>query len=161
MILTLETKNQGMEEEKKTVEEKHALLTNQIRQAFQLENDNLNGQFQKLKGDLVELSSFTSQKDEMSMQLSQIKSLLDKKEIDYRETIHGLERKVLQDKVQGGVTLESNEKRDVAEGQRGRCKLPKGGRPANGRNHQKSNSRKHVYLRTTQENESQNDRVYH
>jgi hypothetical protein len=46
----------------------------------------------------VELSSFSAQRDEMGLQLKQTKALLEKKENDYRETVHGLERKVLQDK---------------------------------------------------------------
>ncbi|KAJ3301241.1 hypothetical protein HDV03_001180 [Kappamyces sp. JEL0829] len=98
MISGLEAKNKVLEEEKKLVEEKCKFEVDNIQSVTQLEIDNLSFQCQKLKSDLVELSSFSAQRDEMSQQLKQTKAFLEKKEVEYRETVHSLERKVLQDK---------------------------------------------------------------
>lgn len=124
MISGLEAKNKVLEEEKKLVEEKCKFEVDNIQSVTQLEIDNLSFQCQKLKSDLVELSSFSAQRDEMSQQLKQTKAFLEKKEVEYRETVHSLERKVLQDKVRPSAHgLEPNEKRDAAESQRGSRKL--------------------------------------
>lgn len=64
----------------------------------QEEIESLNLQISKYKVELSELAIFSQQKQEIDDQLKQFKILLEKKEHEYRDTIHGLERKVLQDK---------------------------------------------------------------
>lgn len=99
MIASLESRNKSLEEDKRTSEEKFKSQLEYLHQTSQQEIENLTFQCQKLKNDLVELSTFSAQKDEMGQQLKQTKAYLEKKEVEYRETIHALERKVLQDKV--------------------------------------------------------------
>jgi molecular chaperone DnaK (HSP70) len=48
--------------------------------------------------ELSELNSFTEKKAEMENQLKYSKNLREKKEVEFKETINNLERKVLHDK---------------------------------------------------------------
>ncbi|KAJ3261615.1 hypothetical protein HK103_005453 [Boothiomyces macroporosus] len=98
MIASLENKNRTLDQEKKDLELHYQTLIANVERSSQMELDNLNQQCQKFKAELVELSSFSAQKDDMEEQLKQFKILLEKKENEYRETVHNLERKVLQDK---------------------------------------------------------------
>jgi peptidoglycan hydrolase CwlO-like protein len=99
MINTLEARNKVLEEEKRVVDERSKAQLEYLHTTSQQEIENLTFQCGKLRTDLNELSSFSVQKDDMSLQLKQTKAFLEKKEQEYRETIHVLERKILQDKV--------------------------------------------------------------
>ena len=105
MITSLESRNKTLEDEKRTTEDRCKAQLEYLHSSTQQEIDNLNFQCGKLKTDLIELSSFSAQRDEMSLQLKQTRAFLEKKEQEYRETIHGLERKVLQDKVTRLIVL--------------------------------------------------------
>ncbi|KAJ3269363.1 hypothetical protein HDV01_001477 [Terramyces sp. JEL0728] len=124
MIANLENKNRTLDQEKRDMELHYQTQIANLEKSSQLEQENLNQQCQKFKTELVELSSFSAQKDDMEEQLKQFKILLEKKENDYRETIHNLERKVLQDKVFKILCLEPNETRNAAKSKRGSCKFP-------------------------------------
>ncbi|KAJ3324013.1 hypothetical protein HDV06_000989 [Boothiomyces sp. JEL0866] len=100
MIASLESKNRTLDQEKRDMELHYQTQLANLEKSSQLELENLNQQCQKFKAELVELSSFSAQKDDMEEQLKQFKILLEKKENEYRETVHNLERKVLQDKSQ-------------------------------------------------------------
>jgi hypothetical protein len=60
--------------------------------------ENLSQKCTKYKLELLELTLFTEQKAALEQELVNAKTLLEKKELDFKDTIHSLERKVLQDK---------------------------------------------------------------
>ena len=99
MISALENKNRALDTEKRDTEAKAKQELDYLQRTSQEEIENLNNQCIKYKSELAELSTFSRQKTEIEEQLKQSKQLLDRKEHDYRDTIHNLERKVLQDKV--------------------------------------------------------------
>ncbi|KAI8899901.1 hypothetical protein BC833DRAFT_524113 [Globomyces pollinis-pini] len=100
MISSLESRNRILEDDKKQMDQEYTTKIDQLNKRYQDEIEQLNNQVMKFKTELVELSSFQVQKDEMEEQLKMYKALLERKENEYRETIHNLERKVLQDKSQ-------------------------------------------------------------
>jgi hypothetical protein len=100
LISILESKNKTLEEEKKEIERFYKGEYETLTKSLKSENESLNLQMSKYKVELSELSVFSQQKAEIDEQLKQFKLLLEKKEHEYRDTVHSLERKVLQDKSQ-------------------------------------------------------------
>jgi hypothetical protein len=99
MIVTLEERNRVLEQEKKEQELFYKQEYHHLQKLSQDEIENLNHQCFKYNTELNELSAFTKQKEEIEEQLKQLRFQLERKEQDYKDTIHNLERKVLQDKV--------------------------------------------------------------
>jgi myosin heavy subunit len=100
MISNLEQKNKQLDQERRDIESKMKQEYESLQQTSQDEIDHLNAQCIKLKAELSELTYFSKQKVEIEEQLKQLRHLLEKKEKEYTETVHNLERKVLQDKSQ-------------------------------------------------------------
>lgn len=99
MISNLELSNRNLEQEKKDMDASYRKEVVVLQQQSTDEIESLTAQCAKLKSDLAELSSFSVQKSEIEEQLRSLKALLEEKDYEYRETVHNLERKVLQDKV--------------------------------------------------------------
>lgn len=87
-----------LEEEKVQIEEQAKTETENLRNTTKIEMDQLAFQCQKYKYELSQLNEFTEKKGEIEQQLNSAKNLLERKEFEFKETIHNLERKVLQDK---------------------------------------------------------------
>ncbi|KAI8924664.1 hypothetical protein BC831DRAFT_436357 [Entophlyctis helioformis] len=98
MIASLESKTRQLEEEKRDLETWSKNEIESTRMSMHSELEILQIQCAKYKAELAELTAFSAKKDEMEQQIKQYKALLEKKESEYRDTIHNLERKVLQDK---------------------------------------------------------------
>ena len=94
----MENKCHALEEEKRGLENKSKQEIEGFKDKVRDEMDSLQLQCAKTKGELNALHDFTVKKDDMEQQLRHYKQLLEKKELEYRDTIHNLERKVLQDK---------------------------------------------------------------
>lgn len=99
-IGSLQTKVRQLEDENREIEIRTTNEIGATKASMQMEVDTLQNQCTKYKGELSELSTFSSKKSDMEQQLKQYKALLEKKEVEYRDTVHNLERKVLQDKNQ-------------------------------------------------------------
>ncbi|KAJ1327308.1 hypothetical protein BSLG_010650 [Batrachochytrium salamandrivorans] len=100
MISGLELKAHHLEEEKHDIAIRSKNEVDHIRTSMQLELENMQTQCTKFKSELSELTAFSAKKKEMELQIVQCKDLLENKRIEYRDTIHNIERKVLQDKNQ-------------------------------------------------------------
>ncbi len=98
-MTVLETKNKVLDEERRQMEELCKIRLNEIQENKQKQVDDLQFQCDKLKLDLAKLSKFSEQRDEMALELFKYKALVESKDIEYRNTIHSLEREILQDKV--------------------------------------------------------------
>ena len=121
MISNLEVKSRRLEEEKRETEMTSKSEIEKIRTCMQSELEILQIQCAKYKSELSELTAFSVKKDEMDQQIKQLRVLLEKKENEYRDTVHNLERKILQDKVKDRFLylkcIESNETRNASKSQ--------------------------------------------
>jgi myosin heavy subunit len=100
MIANLEVKNKALDLEKRTIEQRMKQDFDLYQKTAQEETEQLHAQVSRLKSELTELNQFQKQKADLDEQLKHVKHLLERKEKEFAETIHNLERKVLQDKSQ-------------------------------------------------------------
>ncbi|KAL2917484.1 hypothetical protein HK105_202765 [Polyrhizophydium stewartii] len=98
IIANLETKTRQLEDEKRDLDTRSRNEIETIKSSMQSDLEIMQIQCAKYKAELSELTAFSAKKEEMEQQIKQYRVLLDKKESEYRDTIHNLERKVLQDK---------------------------------------------------------------
>ncbi|KAJ3048156.1 hypothetical protein HK097_010818 [Rhizophlyctis rosea] len=99
-ITTLEETVRRLELEKTQLEQRGKTeLDNAMRDA-QKEMEGVQAQFGKAKAELADLKKFAEDKVRMERELQDLKDQLKAKERDYKETIYGMERKVLHDKNQ-------------------------------------------------------------
>ncbi|KAI8909707.1 hypothetical protein EDD86DRAFT_206108 [Gorgonomyces haynaldii] len=98
MISHLEIKCHTLEDEKKLLEGKVKMEIDAAKGLIKQDMDLLQAQCNRYKSELSELTEFSKKKEELEGQLRQYKLLLEKKEQEYKDTVHTLERKVLQDK---------------------------------------------------------------
>ncbi|KAJ3261869.1 hypothetical protein HDU77_000682 [Chytriomyces hyalinus] len=99
-ISSLEQQIQRLEDEKRALEVKSKNdLENTIHE-WKKELDHVQTQGAKYKNDLDMLSDFRGRKDDLEMQLKRSLSLIETREKEYKDVIHTMERKVLQDKNQ-------------------------------------------------------------
>ncbi|KAJ3129332.1 hypothetical protein HK098_001744 [Nowakowskiella sp. JEL0407] len=80
----------------KFTHDKHDLET--TTSLLQSELDSLHTLCAKYKSELEQLSEFKSQKKDLELQLLKNKQLLEQKEKEFKDTVHLMERKILQDK---------------------------------------------------------------
>lgn len=88
-----------LEEEKARIEVSCKNEIDNCRDETRQEVETLTIQCAKYKQDLMDLTQFTEIKQELELELKNSKLTLEKKDIEFKDTIHNLERKVLQDKV--------------------------------------------------------------
>jgi hypothetical protein len=87
-----------LEEEKSLLEANSKAELENLKTTTAKAMENLSQKCTKYKLELLELTLFTEQKAALEQELVNAKTLLEKKELDFKDTIHSLERKVLQDK---------------------------------------------------------------
>ncbi|KAJ3355005.1 hypothetical protein HDU83_004176 [Entophlyctis luteolus] len=97
-ITNLETTIQKLEEDKRALEEKALADMAHAEEEWHKELDNVRTQNLKYKGELDLLFEFKGRKDELEKQLKNALALLDAREKEYKNVIHTMERKILQDK---------------------------------------------------------------
>ncbi|EGF78330.1 hypothetical protein BATDEDRAFT_26925 [Batrachochytrium dendrobatidis JAM81] len=100
MISVLESKAHQLEKEKQDYEIRTKSEMSSLKSAMQSELETMQTQCTKYKAELSELTAFSAKKKDLELQVIHYKTLLEKKECEYRDTIHNIERKVLQDKNQ-------------------------------------------------------------
>jgi type III secretory pathway component EscV len=99
VVSRLEDKIVACERDRLVTEREHQSRVKAINDKNAANVERLVLELQTVKDELQQVSKFAFEKDELYNQLKITKSLLEKKEVEYREAVHGLERKVLQDKV--------------------------------------------------------------
>ncbi|KAJ3389949.1 hypothetical protein HDU92_000759 [Lobulomyces angularis] len=98
LINTLEAQIRALEAEKKDMEAAGKQKLNIANEEYKAEVELLHIQCAKYKADLDQLSEFRGRKEDMEFQIRYMRQQLDLKEKEYKEVIHSMERKVLQDK---------------------------------------------------------------
>lgn len=100
LIASLQLKIKDLECERKSSDEIHKEERLKSEDAAFCALESMTSQCQKLKVELTDVSKFVVQRDSLLTELSNIKITLESKENEYRNNVHGLERKILLDKTQ-------------------------------------------------------------
>ncbi|KAJ3068809.1 hypothetical protein HDU98_008086 [Podochytrium sp. JEL0797] len=99
-ITTLEFKILTLEQEKRALEHKGKHDVESTKEEWRKEVDGVQTTCAKYKAELDMLFDFKGRKDDLERQLRQALALLETREREYKDVIHTMERKVLQDKSQ-------------------------------------------------------------
>ncbi|KAI8611593.1 hypothetical protein BC830DRAFT_1140590 [Chytriomyces sp. MP71] len=99
-ITSLELKIQNLEDEKRAMEHKAKLDLDNTVSEWKRDMDIVQTQSAKYRSELDLLFDFKGKKDELENQLKKALALLEIREREYKDVIHTMERKVLQDKNQ-------------------------------------------------------------
>ena len=97
-ISELERKNENLIDEKIELEKGFGEEINRVSDEFRMEIDNLLIKYTNVKTELDNLLEFKSKKEETEHLVQSLKNQLEKKDKDYRDTVYGLEKRMLQDK---------------------------------------------------------------
>ncbi|KAJ3125426.1 ubiquitin-like protein atg8 [Physocladia obscura] len=97
-ITNLESKIQQLENEKRSLETKAKADIENATIEWKKEVDNVQTVNAKYKSELDMLLDFKGRKDDLEKQLKNALTLLETREKEYKDVIHSMERKVLQDK---------------------------------------------------------------
>jgi hypothetical protein len=87
-----------LQKEKKEEELSCRAKIEQVVEGSKIEVEQMNIQCAKYKTDLDQLSEFRGRKDDLDKQIRVLKGTLEQKEKEYKDIIHTMERKILQDK---------------------------------------------------------------
>ncbi|KAJ3331684.1 hypothetical protein HDU76_002486 [Blyttiomyces sp. JEL0837] len=99
-ILSLEAKIHDLEDEKRQMELKAISDLEKAQMEWKLELEQVQNQSRGYKAELDQLSDFKGRKEDLENSLKRALTMLEVKEKEYKDIIHNMERKVLQDKNQ-------------------------------------------------------------
>lgn len=99
-ITTLDEKIAQLEQERKEIEQKLLLELDTLSKLSESEKAALSATCAKYKAELDTLADFRAKKDDMELMLITLNRRLELKEKEFKDLVHSMERKVLQDKNQ-------------------------------------------------------------